>query len=190
MKIRPEATEYDKVYQGYVALVPETDIQRVLEEQKDEVCERFRNLAPPRWDHRYAPDKWSVREVLGHVIDSERAFGYRALAFARGERQALPGMDQEEWMAHASFAHIPPAELLEEFELVRKSQLLFFCHLADEAWPRIGIAYDRPVSVRALAWIMAGHVRHHLKVLQERYGVAAPPSAAAPAARSGASRRK
>ncbi len=174
MIARPEATEYDKVYQGYVALVPEADIQRVLAEQEKQVSERFRNLPPQRWDHRYAPDKWSVREVLGHVIDSERAFGYRALAFARGEHQPLPGMDQEQWMAHATYAHCPPAELLEEFELVRKSHVLLFCHLADEAWARVGVAYDRPVSVRALAWIMAGHVRHHLKVLQERYGVATP----------------
>ena len=171
---RPEPSEYDRVYQGYVSLVPETDILSVLEKQKDEVCERFQHLTPQRWDHRYAPDKWSVREVLGHVIDSERNFAYRALAFARGERQHLPGMDQEEWMAHASFGHTPPAELLEEFELVRKASVLLFCHLADEAWGRIGIAYERPVSVRALAWIMAGHVRHHLKVLHDRYGVATP----------------
>jgi hypothetical protein len=174
MITRPEPTEYDKVYQGYVALVPETDIQSVLEKQKDEVSGRFRNLPQHGWDHRYEPGKWSVREVLGHVIDSERAFGYRALAFARGERQPLPGMDQEEWMEHASYSHCPPAELLEEFEMVRRGHLLFFCHLAEEAWPRVGVAYDRPVTVRALAWIMAGHVRHHLKVLQERYGVATP----------------
>jgi hypothetical protein len=118
---------------------------------------------------RYAEGKWSIREVVGHVIDAERVFGYRALCIARGETASLPSFDENEYVANASFDHCTLEELLEEFVQVREGHLAFFRHLSKEAWTRSGVANASPVSVRALAFILAGHPRHHLAVLRERY---------------------
>ena len=120
---------------------------------------------------RYAPGKWSVREVIGHLIDSERVFGYRAFSISRGEIKNLPGFDENEYMLTAPYDHIPLKDLLDEFRLVRSANTAMFKNLVDEAWLRIGTANGAAVSVRALAFIMAGHVRHHLGILRERYAL-------------------
>jgi hypothetical protein len=119
--------------------------------------------------HRYAPDKWSIRELLNHITDTERAFAFRALWFARGFTSPLPGYDQNIAAAGAAADNIAWAAHVEEFERVRLSTISLFRNMPAEGWKRSGIASDNPVSVRALAFIIAGHVAHHLTILRERY---------------------
>ncbi len=166
---RPSAAEFASFYAGYVSLVPEADIMRVLEGQADDVRLQTRAFIPKREEFRYAPGKWSVREVLGHVTDAERVFGFRAFCFSRGEENALPGFEQDDYVARAGFDRCSLADLVQEFGQLREANLTVLRRLDDDAWRRMGTASGKPVSVRALAYIMAGHVRHHLHVLSTRY---------------------
>ncbi len=169
---RPAASEYAPFYAGYVARVPEDDILSVLTRQKDEIGDLVRALPAAKETYRYAEGKWSIREVMGHLIDAERVFGYRAFCFSRGEQAALPSFDENQYVAAAGADSVPLAQLVEELAVVRASNLAFLRRLDDTEWARVGTASGKPVSVRALAWIMAGHPRHHVSVLRERYGVA------------------
>ena len=166
---RPRPDEYAKAFERYVSRVTDTDVQEALRRQKDELPAALAGVRGPAEGHRYAAGKWSVREVVGHIIDTERIFGYRAVCVARGEKGPLPGFDENEYAAHATFDDYPLEELLEEFVHVREGHVAFFRHLSAEAWLRTGLSNANPVSVRALAFVMVGHVRHHLAVLQERY---------------------
>jgi hypothetical protein len=169
--MRPADTEYAPFYAGYVSLVPEADILSVLEEQKA----AFRRLAavePDRETFRYAPDKWSVREVTGHLTDGERVFGYRAFAISRGEKAGLPAFDENEYVAASGYGEVPLADLVAELVAVRDANLAFLRRLTADEWSRLGTASGKSVTVRALAWVLAGHPRHHLGILRERYSVA------------------
>jgi hypothetical protein len=166
---RPASSEYASAFAGYVALVPETDVMASLARQKGELVEALSPVRGATERYRYADGKWSIREVVGHVIDSERIFGYRALCIARGETAALPGFDENTYAANAPYGDYPLGDLLEEFEQVREGHVSLFRHLSREAWLRVGVANSNPVSVRAMAFIMVGHVRHHLRILGERY---------------------
>ena len=166
---RPSHAEFASFYAGYVSLVPEADIMKVLEGQADDVSLQTRAFIPKREEFRYAPGKWSVRQVLGHMTDAERVFGFRAFCFSRGDENALPGFEQDDYVARASFDRCSLADLVQEFGQVREANLIVLRRLDDRAWRRIGTASGKPVSVRALAYIMAGHVRHHLHVLSTRY---------------------
>ena len=119
--------------------------------------------------YAYADGKWTIREIIGHLIDGERVFGYRALCIARGEKQNLPGFDQNDYMLTAPYNHIELEDLLSELRLVRLSNMAMFRSLDQEAWNRVGTANGNEITVRALAFIMGGHVRHHMNVLKERY---------------------
>jgi hypothetical protein len=167
---RPNEEEYAPFYAEYVALVPETEVLPVLEGQMDEVRRVAECFSPGRETFRYAEGKWSVRQVLGHLVDAERVFGYRAFCFSRGETAALPSFDEKQYVAAAGSEGIPIAELALDLALVRRSNLAFLRRLGEAEWGRVGTASGKPVSVRALAWIMAGHPRHHLEVLRARYG--------------------
>jgi len=171
---QPEVTEYAPYYERYVALVRGGDILKTLEDQARTVRRALSAVPERRAGFRYAPDKWTIREVLGHCTDAERVFGYRALAFARGEKTALPSLDENEYARQSGHDAVQLSDLLEEFESVRRATLLLLRHLRGEAWLRVGVASGNPVSVRALAHIMAGHVTHHLSILRERYGVPVP----------------
>jgi hypothetical protein len=171
-RTRPASSEYAPFYAGYVARVPEHDILAVLAAQKQEVAALARSIDGAKADYRYAEGKWTVRELLGHVVDGERVFGYRAFCFSRGEQAALPGFDENEYVGAAPADGASPAAIAAEFSAVRDANLAFLRRLDDAAWALVGTASGQPVSVRALAWIMAGHPRHHLGVLRERYGVA------------------
>jgi len=168
---RPEPTEYAPYYERYVALVRDVDILTTLEEQAGSVRRLLATLPESRAGFRYAPDKWSVREAVGHWTDAERVFSYRALAFARGERAPLPAFDENEYARVSGHDNVPLAELVEEFGAVRSATLHLLRHLVPKAWMGVGTASGKPVSVRALAFIMAGHVAHHVAILRERYGV-------------------
>jgi hypothetical protein len=161
--------EYAPYYETYISLVPEGDVVGILSRQLDETLALLRNVPATREDFRYEDGKWSIKEIVGHITDAERIFAYRALCVARGDRSPLPGMDQDEYMRGANFASRRLGDLSAEFEYVRRSTLSLLRHLDEEAWLRRGIANDKEVSVRALAYILAGHEAHHVKVLRERY---------------------
>jgi hypothetical protein len=168
---RPGETEYAPFYAGYVALVPEAGILEALEGQVDEVLALAGRVPAEKELHRYAEGKWSLRQVMGHLVDAERVFGYRAFCFSRGEKAALPSFDENAYVAAARSDASPLRELAEEFALVRRSNLVVLRRLEAGEWARAGTASGHSVTVRALAWIMAGHPRHHLKIVRERYGV-------------------
>jgi DinB superfamily len=169
--MRPDSTEYGSWYAGYVSLVPEDDVLSAIEKQSSETQKLLASLDDAKAAHRYADGKWSVREVIGHITDAERVFGYRALCISRGEQQSLPGFDEKEYMATSNFDSWKVGDLAELYALGRRANIVMFRNLPDEAWSRRGTASNNPVSVNALAYIIVGHERHHLKVLRERYGV-------------------
>lgn len=175
---RPGADEYAPFYAGYVARVPESDALAVLRAQAEELRRLAGAVAADRETHRYAEGKWSVREVFGHLGDAERVFGYRAFCIGRGEKKPLPGFDERAYVAAAGADRVPLAELLAELLALRAANLAFLERFDPAAWGQVGNANDTPVTTRALAFILAGHVRHHLAILGERYGLAV---AAAPA---------
>ena len=166
---RPQPGQYAAFYEKYIALVPEGDYQTILEHQMQAWRQLPGSLTDKQADFRYAPGKWSVKEVVGHVTDAERIFSYRLLRIARGDQTPLPGFEQDDYIAGANFDAQTLADLTTEFELIRRSNLAMLKQFSDEAWVRRGTASDNPISVRALAYIMAGHEAHHLNILRSRY---------------------
>lgn len=166
---RPAEDEHAPYYGKYIALVPAGDIVRRLDEQIVETLGFLESLPPERGGHRYAPGKWSIREVVGHLCDAERVFAYRAMRFARADSTDLPGFDENAFVANARFDARDVASLADEFEAVRWGTVALFDALQADEWNRRGTANNTPVSVRALAWIIAGHERHHLEILRTRY---------------------
>jgi hypothetical protein len=165
----PRPDEYSPYYAGYIESVQNADILCALRDQLDELLGFLGHLDPATGEHRYAPGKWSVKEVIGHVIDSERIFAYRALAFARGERQPLPGFEQDEYVGSGDFGHRSLRSLGEEFEHVRRSNLALFASFGESTWVRRGMANGSSLSVRAIAYVLAGHAAHHIQVIRHRY---------------------
>jgi hypothetical protein len=174
---RPESGEHAPYYERYSSLVPEGDIVSILTQQMEEALQLLRGIDETSAGYRYAPDKWSIKQLLGHVIDTERIFSYRALRFARNDQNSLAGFDQDDFIRGANFDDHNFSDLIDEFENVRRASIHLFKPLSDEAWLRRGVASDNEVSVRALACIMAGHVTHHLQILKARY-LANQPAAA------------
>jgi len=166
---QPLDTEYAPYYQGYIGHVTEQEILPVLRSQLDALDVLLGRVTPEHETYRYAEGKWSIREIVGHLIDAERVFGHRAFCIARGEKQNLPGFDQNDYMLTAPYDRIDLEDLLSELRLVRLSNIAMLRTLDGEAWVRMGTANDNQVSVRALAFIIAGHARHHMEVLRERY---------------------
>jgi uncharacterized damage-inducible protein DinB len=168
---RPEPREAAPYYSRYIDRVPGGDVQGVLGTQLDETVARLEHISEEESLHRYASGKWSVRQVINHLNDSERTFQFRAVWFARGFDSRLPSFDEKTSAAAAQADAIPWARHIEEFRAVRLSTLTFFRNLPAEAWMRTGVASGNPVTVRALAYILAGHLVHHLSILDERYGL-------------------
>jgi uncharacterized damage-inducible protein DinB len=166
---RPDETEYLPYYGKYISLISNSDILTALGTRVNETLDLLRSIPESDGGFRYEPGKWSIKELVGHVIDSERIFAYRALRFARNDQTPLLGYEQDDYIQNASFDYYPLADLAAEFESVRKSTLFLFKHLDSEAWKRRGSANDAEVSVRALAFIIAGHELHHMGVLRDRY---------------------
>lgn len=167
--IRPDSTEYAQPYARYVANVPETDILGILGQQSTETQKLLASLDETKAAYRYAEGKWSVKEVIGHFTDAERIFAYRALAIARGETAPLPGFEEDDYVRNASFDNWKLGDLAEHYALVRRSTIVLFQNFPDQAWTNRGTASNYPITARAIAWIIVGHERHHLKVLRERY---------------------
>ena len=168
MTTRPSAAEYSSSCAGYVALVPQREIVPVLEEQLTELLELAGGLSDREADVVHAPYTWSIKQVVGHILDCERIFGYRALRIARADATPLSGFDENEYARQANHAAYAHRDLVMELTAVRRSHISFFRHLAGEAWGRAGIANDCPITVRALAYVLAGHAQHHLHILKKR----------------------
>ncbi|HSN67829.1 MAG TPA: DinB family protein [Thermoanaerobaculia bacterium] len=168
---RPLEDEYAPAMQAYLDDVEGDDLFGTLAAQLREIDARFASLGDERALHRYAPDKWSVKEVLTHVADGERVFAYRALCIARGDETPLPAFDEQLYAAASMADHRPLAGILRELRALREATIALLESLDEEALSRRGIANARVVSTRALGWILAGHFAHHMRVLRERYGV-------------------
>jgi uncharacterized damage-inducible protein DinB len=168
---RPDRSEYADFYAGYVAAVPDGDLLATLEREGRVTVAALAALPAERADFAYAPGKWTIREVVAHVSDAERVFSYRALRFGRNDPTPLPSFDQEHWTPYSHAATREWRALLDELATVRAASLHLFRSFEAEDWDRRGIASGVPVTVRALAWIVAGHQLHHRRVLVERYGL-------------------
>lgn len=168
---RPGTDEYAPFYAGYVAAVPDGDLVALLEDQLRTLQALCDGLTPTQAGHAYAPGKWTVKEVLGHLIDAERIFAYRVLRIARGDTTPLPGFDENAYTPESGAAGRTVADLAAECNAVRHATLALLRSLTPETAARRGTASGHTVSARAIAWIIAGHAQHHLKVLRERYGV-------------------
>lgn len=163
---RPAATEYAEYFHRYISLVDSDDVVSALEAQLPETVGLIRTLDP---DYRYAPGKWTVKQVVGHMIDTERVMSYRALRISRADPVALPGFDQDVLMQNAVFEQQPIEDLVAEFETVRKATLYQLRPLTGEAWTRSGMVSGGPATTRSLAYVIAGHEKYHGALFREKY---------------------
>jgi len=172
---RPQPGEYAPSYETYISKIAGDDVLRVLAEQLVQFPKLFAGRRDSDADFRYAPGKWSIKEMIGHINDTERVFAYRALRIARDDQTPMEGFEQDDYVRAAPFARCPLINLLEEFTHVRRASLALFRPLEEAAWLRRGVANKNEVTVRAVAYIIAGHLRHHSALYEERYFPALPP---------------
>ncbi|WNC12733.1 DinB family protein [Brevibacillus brevis] len=168
---RPTNEEHIAYYGKYVNLVPEGDLLLQLSRQMEETVQMLSGLTEEQENYRYAPGKWSVKEVLGHLIDTERIMSYRLLRIARGDQTPLAGYDDEAYVAEGEFSSRRMSELLDEYKAVRQSTIAMFKGVPARAWERTGVANNSHCSARALAYIIAGHELHHGILLKDRYQI-------------------
>lgn len=174
MRQRPAAGEYADFYGKYIELITGDEIVATLEVQRLQTLQLFAGRSERDGNFRYGPDKWTVKESLGHVNDTERIFAYRALRIARGDQTPLSGFEQDDYVKAGGFAERSLTSLVEEFAAVRAASVALYRSLGEEAWSRRGTANKNEVTVRALAYITAGHELHHRRILEERYFPAIP----------------
>ena len=172
MSSRPQPDEYAGHFGRYIDGVPDGDVVALLESQGNATQQLLASIAEEKGSFRYEPGKWSIKQVVGHITDAERVFSYRLMAIARGEKQSLPGFEENDYVEAGNFDARPLAELAEGLAATRRATLALVRSLDDAAWDRRGVASNNPISARALAWVTAGHERHHVKILRERYGIA------------------
>lgn len=166
---RPDKNEYPCWEKDHIQLVPDGDVIDFLKDQQKRTVQFFGNISPHKEEYRYAPDKWSLREVIGHCLDAERIFAYRALRFSRRDSNPLPGFDENEYVKQSGYNSIPLKHLKDEFNALRESNIFLFSGFTDEMLLRRGKASDYTISVRAIIYITAGHLEHHLNIIKERY---------------------
>ncbi|HET6180129.1 MAG TPA: DinB family protein [Candidatus Sulfotelmatobacter sp.] len=166
---RPKPGEYAPYYERYVSLIPGTDILGTLDAQRRQMMLLLSGRDEADGDFRYAPDKWNAKEVLGHVCDTERIFAYRALRISRGDQTPMEGFEQDDYVQNGPFARAPLAEIIEDYIAVRRATITLLRNLEEAAWTRRGVANKNEVSVRAIAYITAGHELHHRRILEEQY---------------------
>lgn len=169
MTKRPSNEEYSAYFETYVSLVPDGDIRECLTETFKKTIEVLSTVSEERANYRYAPGKWSLKEVLGHITDNERIMSYRLLRIARGDRTPLAGYDQDVLMGGASFDACILSELLEDYTAVRQATLTLLNGLSEEAWDRRGTVSGSESTARAWAYILTGHEIHHMNVIQDKY---------------------
>jgi len=166
---RPEPGEYNPYYDRYIALVGGADILTALDAQRRQMMLLLSGRDESEGNFRYAPDKWTAKEVLGHICDSERVFAYRALRIARGDRTPMEGFEQDDYVKNGPFARVSLEELVEDYIAVRRATLTLLRNLDEAAWMRRGVANESEVTVRAIAYTIAGHELHHRRILEEKY---------------------
>jgi hypothetical protein len=166
---RPQPGEYAPYYDRYISLIPGPDIVGTLENQRRQMLLLLSGRDESDGDFRYAPDKWTVKELLGHVCDTERIFAYRALRIARGDKTPIEGFEQDDYVRNSPVANRPLAEVIEDYIAVRRATITLFRNLDETAWLRRGTANNNEVSVRAIAYTAAGHELHHRRILEEKY---------------------
>ena len=169
---KPERGEYIPYAEKYVALIPDGDILAQLEQQRRDLVLMLSCRSEEEGDFRYAPDKWTAKEILGHINDTERIFVYRALRIARGDKTPLPGFEQDDYVRESGHGRLAFSDLIEDFIAVRRASVSFFRSLPEAAWMRRGIANNHEFTVRAFAYMVAGHELHHTKILNEKYFLA------------------
>jgi DinB superfamily len=167
----PEITAYKDDYEDFVSLVGETDIVSAMRKQLTEVENLFASISEEKGEFAYATGKWTIKELLGHIINGERVFSYRALRISRGDQTPLPGFDQDLLTDNGNFNSISLADLRTEFSHLCQANIIFFQNLSEEAWERTGTVNDTPASVRAIAYNMVNHTRHHIDSLRSHYRV-------------------
>ncbi|MFL6468920.1 MAG: DinB family protein [Pyrinomonadaceae bacterium] len=168
---RPETSEYNEYYEKYVSTVGDEDVVNVLKRQPAELNLLFANLSEDRGNYAYEVGKWTLKEALSHLIDGERIFAYRVLRISRGDETPIEGFEQDGYIENSNANNRTFAELLDEFDLQRRSNLLLINNLSDDGSRRLGTASGMGISARGLIYIMAGHVRHHLEIFKERYSI-------------------
>jgi uncharacterized damage-inducible protein DinB len=168
---RPESNsnEYNPFYETYVSKIGDGEITAILENQKKEWEKILLGIPDEKWDYKYGEDKWSIRQLVMHVIDAERVFAMRALCISRGEKQNLFGFDQDEYMANTDYSHRKKEDIVSELIVVRNGSTHLFKNMTEQQTEMLGTASEHSVSVRGLAYIIAGHAEHHLRILKERY---------------------
>ena len=166
---KPNVNEFDPYYGRYIDLIPDGSVLEMFDRQHDTTMSLLRGIKEDRGTHRYAPGKWSIKEVVGHVMDFERIFAYRALRFARADRTPIPGAEQDDYVASANFDRRSLFDIASEFHHLRQATLLMFRGFDEDALGRIGTANGVEISVRALAYVMAGHERHHMDIIKSTY---------------------
>ena len=167
--VRPEPGEFAPYYEHYISLVQGDNILTTLDEQRRQMVLLLCGRDEADGEFRYAPDKWSAKEVIGHVNDAERVFAYRALRIGRGDRTPMEGFEQDDYVRNGPFGQRQLSDLVEDYIAVRRTTLSLLRNLDEAAWLRRGIANKNEVSVRALAYIIAGHELHHRRILEEKY---------------------
>jgi hypothetical protein len=167
--MRPSAGDYAPYYERYINLIEGDDILKILNDQSKKTQDVLNSFSEHKGNYRYADGKWTVKEVVGHLLDTERVFAYRALCIARGEKKSLPGFEQDDYVTEGNFNRRELFDLNYEFRLLRESNLLLFRTFSSEMMQRKGFANESTVSVIALMYIIAGHEKHHMNVLKEKY---------------------
>lgn len=166
---RPKNGDYAPYYETYISKVEGGGIVAILEQLHNDTIHFLKGLSTETWQKSYAEGKWTVAEVMMHIIDSERVFAYRALRIARGDRTPLPGFDQEIFVPNSNANNRSPESIIEEYDVVRTASLKLFQHFTDEMWQSRGMASDNEVTSLAVAFIIAGHEIHHINIIKERY---------------------
>jgi uncharacterized damage-inducible protein DinB len=167
--VKPDVSEYGSYFGRYITLVADADIVAVLEDQLKTTRALLDSISEEKANHRYEAGKWSIKELVGHIADAERIFAYRALRFARNDKTELPGFDQDTFAASANFANLSLSAIIQEYEAVRRATILLLKNLGNDAWSRRGKANNTELTVRAIAFTIAGHELHHLGILKSRY---------------------
>lgn len=167
--MRPAKTDYAEYYQKYIDLIDGDDIIKILSTLNKEASDVFNSFPQSKGDYSYSAGKWTVKEVIGHMMDTDRIFAYRALSIARGEKQPLPSFDQDEYVKNGKFYLRELSDLTYEYRLLRESNILLFKGFDESVYSNRGIAANKEVTVLALMWMIAGHQKHHLNILREKY---------------------
>jgi len=167
--LKPETSEYNPYYEKYISLIEEGELLNALERQPSELRSLLNGLDEEKGKYAYADGKWSIKEVLSHLIDGERIFSYRVLRISRGDETPIEGFEQDGYIENSHANERSFEDLLEELSLQRNANLRMLKNLREDGWKRLGTASQSPVSVRALGFIMAGHVRHHINILKAQY---------------------